>query len=119
MRFTQSGHRLLFGRFDRIASGPLGGPAAVFNLGVRGLVGGLTHSRMMARIAYAVTQPMVLLDRFVPESWRVDMRPERTSSVGWTTVRPRIRCPRRLPRVTVIDGDGEADARSELLWSRT
>ena len=72
MRFSQSGHRLLFSRFDQIAAGPLGGPAAVLNLGVRGLVGGLTRSRTVARIAYAVTQPMVLLDRFVPESWRVD-----------------------------------------------
>ena len=72
LRFSQSGHRLLFGRFDEVASGPLGGPGAVLNLGVRGLVGGLTRSTVMARLAYAATQPLVLLDRFVPEAWRVD-----------------------------------------------
>lgn len=72
MRFDLSGHRLLFARFDEIEAGPLGGPAAVLNLAVRGLVGGLTRSSLLARIAYGLTQPLVLLDRFVPEGWRVD-----------------------------------------------
>ena len=72
LRFNMSGHRMLFARFDEIAAGPLGGPAAVLNLGIRGLVGGLTRSAAAARVAYGLTQPLVLLDRFVPEPWRVD-----------------------------------------------
>lgn len=72
VRFNQSGHRLLFSRFDQIAAGPLGGPAAVCQLGIRGVVGGLTRSANLARVAYVVTLPLVLLDRLIPESWRVD-----------------------------------------------
>jgi SAM-dependent methyltransferase len=72
LRVSHSGHRLLFARFDEITSGPLGGPAAMVNLGIRGFVGGLTRSRSAARAAYAVTQPLALLDRFVADAWRVD-----------------------------------------------
>jgi SAM-dependent methyltransferase len=72
VRFNQSGHRLLFSHFDELVSGPLGGPAAVLNLAIRGLLGGLTRSRVLARLAYGLTHPLVLLDRFVPEAWRVD-----------------------------------------------
>tara|TARA_R110002072_G_scaffold168861_7_gene322536 strand:+ start:142 stop:1053 length:912 start_codon:yes stop_codon:yes gene_type:complete len=71
-RFNMSGHRLLFARFDELEAGPLGGPAAVLNLGIRGLMGGVTQSPSVARVAYTLTQPIVLLDRFVPEEWRVD-----------------------------------------------
>ena len=72
MRFNLSGHRLLFAAFDEIDSGPLGGPGAVLNLALRGVVGGLSRSRQLARLAYVLTQPLVLLDRLVPMSWRVD-----------------------------------------------
>lgn len=71
-RFTQSGHRLLFSEFDEIDAGSLGGPAAVFALAVRGLVGGLTRSRRLAALAFACCFPMVMLDRAIPGPWRSD-----------------------------------------------
>ncbi len=71
-RFSLSGHRLLFGDFEEVASGPLGGPASVLNLAIRGLAGGLTRSLAVARFIYLLTQPLTLLDRLVPEPWRVD-----------------------------------------------
>jgi SAM-dependent methyltransferase len=72
VRFTRSGHRMLFARFDEIASGSLGGPAAVVHLGLRGLVGGVSRSQTLARLAYVLTHPLVLLDRLVPPAWRSD-----------------------------------------------
>lgn len=71
-RFSLSGHRLLFGEFDEIVSGPLGGPASVLNLALRGLAGGLTRSAAVARVVYLLTQPLTLLDRWIPQPWRVD-----------------------------------------------
>lgn len=71
-RFSLSGHRLLFGGFEEIAAGPLGGPASVLNLSLRGLAGGLTRSLTVARVIYLLTQPLTLLDRLVPEPWRAD-----------------------------------------------
>ena len=71
-RFSQSGHRMLFSQFDEVAAGSLGGPGALLTLAIRGLVGGVTRSAAMARIAYGLAQPMVLLDRLVPEPWRAD-----------------------------------------------
>jgi SAM-dependent methyltransferase/uncharacterized protein YbaR (Trm112 family) len=71
-RFSLSGHRLLFPWFDEIESGPLGGPAAMLNLALRGVVGGLTRSTTLARVAYLATQPIVLIDRVIPAAWRVD-----------------------------------------------
>ncbi len=71
-RFTHSGHRLLFGRFDQIDAGPIGGPGAVLALALRGLVGGLTRSRRAARLAYAFAAGLGSLDRAIPQDWRVD-----------------------------------------------
>ncbi len=67
-RFTVSGHAMLFGGFEPILSGPIGGPGAVLNLAVRGLVGGLTRSDVLARVAYALTLPFRLVDRAVSEA---------------------------------------------------
>jgi SAM-dependent methyltransferase len=71
-RFTVSGHRLLFGAFSEVRSGVLGGPGAVTNLAMRGLIGGVTRNRFLARVAYALTMPLALVDRFVAPQWRVD-----------------------------------------------
>ena len=71
-RFTVSGHRMLFDGFDHLASGPIGGPGAMANLAVRGLVGGLTRSRALAKLAYALTLPLRLLDRPIPPRARAD-----------------------------------------------
>lgn len=72
LRFTPSGHRLLFAGFEEIKSGPLGGPGAALTLAVRGVAGGISRSRQVARLTYMVVQPLSLLDRFVPRAWRWD-----------------------------------------------
>jgi len=72
VRFSQSGHRMLFSQFDEVAAGSLGGPGALLSLAIRGLVGGVTRSAAMARIAYGLTQPLMLLDRLIPEPWSAD-----------------------------------------------
>ena len=65
-RFTVAGHTMLFGGFEPIMSGPIGGPGAMLNLAVRGLVAGLTRSDFLARVAYASTLPFRVVDRAVP-----------------------------------------------------
>jgi len=71
-RFTHSGHRVLFGHFDQIDAGPIGGPGAMLALALRGLVGGLTRSRRAARLAYAAAAVLGLLDRAISPEWRTD-----------------------------------------------
>ncbi len=71
-RFTVSGHRLLFEGFDEIESGPIGGPGALLNLALRGLVGGIARSKRLAKIAYAATLPLRALDRAIAPRWRSD-----------------------------------------------
>lgn len=63
---------MLFSQFDEVAAGALGGPAEVLTLAVRGIIGGVTRSAAMARAAYGLVQPLVLLDRLLPEPWRAD-----------------------------------------------
>jgi hypothetical protein len=71
-RFTVSGHTMLFGGFQPLISGPIGGPGAMLNLALRGLVTGLTRSDFLARVAYAATLPFRILDRAVPATTRRD-----------------------------------------------
>jgi SAM-dependent methyltransferase len=71
-RFTVSGHTMLFGGFQPLMSGPIGGPGAMLNLAVRGLVAGLTRSDFFARVAYALTLPFRVVDRAVPVTTRRD-----------------------------------------------
>jgi SAM-dependent methyltransferase len=71
-RFTHSGHRLLFGHFDQVSAGPIGGPGAMLALALRGLVGGLTRSRRAAKLAYAVAAGLGSLDRAISPEWRTD-----------------------------------------------
>lgn len=71
-RFTQSGHRLLFGGFDEITSGSIGGPGAMLSLALRGIAGGLTRRRQVARTTYALTSWLAIVDRLVPPAWRSD-----------------------------------------------
>lgn len=71
-RFTHSGHRLLFGHFDQIEAGPIGGPGAMMALALRGLVGGLTRSRRAAKLAYAAAAGFGSLDRAISLDWRTD-----------------------------------------------
>lgn len=72
MRFTHSGHRLLFAGFDEIESDVIGGPGAMAALAARGVAGGLTRSRRIGRLVFAATAWLGLLDRAVPPEWRSD-----------------------------------------------
>lgn len=71
-RFTHSGHRLLFGHFDEINSGSIGGPGAMTALALRGLIGGLTRSARAAKLAYGAAAVLGSLDRAISADWRND-----------------------------------------------
>lgn len=71
-RFSQSGHRLLFGGFDEITSGSIGGPGAALSLALRGVAGGLTRRQQVARTTYALTSWLAIVDRLIPPAWRSD-----------------------------------------------
>ncbi len=71
-RFTVAGHTMLFGGFEPMMNGPIGGPGAMLNLAVRGLVAGLTRSDFLARVAYSLTLPFRVVDRAVPVATRRD-----------------------------------------------
>ena len=49
-RFTESGHRWLFRRFDRIASGPVGGPGSVLIWSIRSAMTGVFRNRKIGEI---------------------------------------------------------------------
>jgi SAM-dependent methyltransferase len=94
-RFTQSGHRLLFGQFDEIGSYPLGGPGALYALAVRGLVGGLARSHSAAKAAYALSAWLSHMDRLVHDAWRSDFATGVAFSVCAAKVRRRNSMPWR------------------------
>jgi SAM-dependent methyltransferase len=49
-RFTENGHRWLFRRFDRIASGAVNGPGSVLIWAIRSVMTGLTRSRKIGEL---------------------------------------------------------------------
>jgi SAM-dependent methyltransferase len=57
-RFTENGHRWLFRRFDRIASGPVSGPGSVLIWSIRAAVTGLVRS---GKIGELLTLPFFWL----------------------------------------------------------
>ncbi len=71
-RFSHSGHRVLLAGFEELRSGPLGGPGTVLSLAIRGVVGGLTRSRLLGRVAGTATTWLSWVDRLIPAEWRVD-----------------------------------------------
>ncbi|SDE24272.1 Methyltransferase domain-containing protein [Paracoccus isoporae] len=71
-RFTESGHRYLFRRFDCVASGASGGPGMQFMWSVDYLARSLFRSRRagkLAKLAFFWTQ---YLDRFIPDDYAQD-----------------------------------------------
>jgi len=72
VRYTHSGHRLMFSAFEEVVSGPLGGPGQLVGLAARGLVGGITRSPLASKLAYAALSWLILLDRTLPTTWRTD-----------------------------------------------
>jgi SAM-dependent methyltransferase len=71
-RFTESGHRHLFRRFDRIASGSCGGPGIAFMWSVDYLARGLFRSRTAGKIAKLLVFWAQYLDRLIPEPHAID-----------------------------------------------
>ena len=71
-RFTESGHRWLFRRFERLDSGVVGGPATQFLWSWNYLVRSLFRSRAAGLLARTLLVPLWLLDRTVPRSYAID-----------------------------------------------
>jgi SAM-dependent methyltransferase len=71
-RFTESGHRWLFRRFERIDSGVTGGPGTAAIWSLRYLVGGLFRSRKAGWLAACCIFWMRFLDTLVPVPACVD-----------------------------------------------
>lgn len=71
-RYTASGHRWLFRRFDAIAAGTSSGPGTVFVLAIRHLVAALTRSSVIGRLASVPFFWARYLDRFCEPRRRLD-----------------------------------------------
>lgn len=71
-RFTESGHRWLFRAFEKIDSGPIGGPAAQLVWSLSYLAWALTRRRAAARVVRALTGALEFLDRLIPVAYRID-----------------------------------------------
>ncbi|MFJ3669990.1 methyltransferase domain-containing protein [Streptomyces sp. NPDC090106] len=71
-RFTASGHRRLFGRFEEIAAGPVAGPGTQLLWSVDHLVRGVTRSASAGRVARGLCCWLRALDRLVPEDYARD-----------------------------------------------
>lgn len=71
-RFTESGHRYLFRRFEGIASGASGGPGVQFMWSVDYLARSLFRSRKAGKIAKLAFFWTQYLDRFIPAEYAQD-----------------------------------------------
>ena len=71
-RFTESGHRWLFKRFDVIASGVCGGPGMQLTWSIDYFVRGLFRSWAAGKIAKLAFFWLRWFDRFIPESFASD-----------------------------------------------
>ncbi|MFJ4200261.1 class I SAM-dependent methyltransferase [Streptomyces sviceus] len=71
-RYTASGHRYLFRRFEEIAAGPVSGPGTQLLWSVDHLVRGLTRSAFAGRATRAALCWLRALDRLVPPDFAQD-----------------------------------------------
>lgn len=71
-RFTASGHRYLFRRFEEIAAGSVAGPGTQFLWSVDHLVRGVTRSRFAGRAARGALCWLRAVDRLVPPEFAED-----------------------------------------------
>lgn len=71
-RFTELGHRWLWRNFKTLDRGALGGPGLSLYWAVKYFLRGLTRSKAVADIASIPFGVFALLDRFIPESHKVD-----------------------------------------------
>lgn len=72
VRFTGSGHRYLFRRFEELAAGPVGGPGTQFLWSIDHLVRGIARSELAGKLARALFFALRYLDRVVPEPYAID-----------------------------------------------
>jgi len=71
-RFTASGHRYLFRRFDEISAGTVAGPGSQMLIAVDHLVRGLTRSELAGKLARALFFWLRYLDRLIPPPYASD-----------------------------------------------
>ncbi len=71
-RFTESGHRWLFRRFECIKAGAVSGPAHQLLWSINYTVRSLFRSRKVGLVARTIALPIAFLDRFVDESHAID-----------------------------------------------
>ncbi|MEV0219651.1 class I SAM-dependent methyltransferase [Streptomyces sp. NPDC050704] len=71
-RFTASGHRYLFRRFEELAAGPVAGPGTQLLWSVDHLVRGLTRSALAGRAVRGLMFWLRALDRLVPPEYATD-----------------------------------------------
>jgi hypothetical protein len=71
-RFTESGQRWLFRRFDAVASGPVAGPGVALQWALRYFFQGLTRSRLAGTAVFALFFWLRLLDRVIPRRHAID-----------------------------------------------
>ena len=71
-RFTESGQRWLFRRFERLDSGAVAGPGVTLSWALDHLTRGLTRSRTTGRIIGIATSWLAALDRWIPAPFASD-----------------------------------------------
>jgi SAM-dependent methyltransferase len=71
-RFTLSGHRWLFRRFNEIGAGVQGGPGVSLRWSIRYFAAGLFRSYWAGRLTEAAFFWLRYLDAFIPASWASD-----------------------------------------------
>lgn len=71
-RFTASGHRHLFGRFEELAAGAVAGPGTQLLWSIDHLVRGLTRSAPAGRVTRGLLCWLRVLDRLVPDTYARD-----------------------------------------------
>jgi ubiquinone/menaquinone biosynthesis C-methylase UbiE len=71
-RYTSSGHRYLFRRFEEITAGPVAGPGTQLLWSVDHLVRGLIRSELAGKLTRALFFWLRYLDRLVPTAFAMD-----------------------------------------------
>jgi SAM-dependent methyltransferase len=71
-RFTESGHRWLFRRFEHIASGTAGGPGTQLLWSIQHFIRSLTSSRTAARVVSVLFHWLRWFDAAIPEPQSID-----------------------------------------------
>ena len=71
-RFTESGHRWLFRRFESVSTGPCGGPAAQLVWSLNYFFRALFRSRRVGLVVRTLALPLLALDRLIPARHAID-----------------------------------------------